>query len=290
MPCTKRYEAAVAPFARGGVTLLLAGVVLSGCNSEAPDASTTNLQTEAPVSSPAPVVPVISKPSPPLTRGDLVSAAGQAASDYAEGKVFVTADPLIGQNISVRVPFGCTGSTPVETTKSEREGLAGWTWGADRKSIQLQMTPGDWVHSALMGGKDASEKWDAVEGFWIPRPWLASEACPAIKSDPLQTTAPLASAQTLGLAAVFEAGGSRVGRRNGRSYEFSIRGKGADVAPQSSYRLVLEARITAFPSGRAITCHAPGPDQRPVCIIAIKLDRVAFEDEQGATLSEWSPG
>jgi hypothetical protein len=286
----QQNSATVALFARVSGALLLAGVLLSGCSRKAPETAPANQQTEAPASSPKSVTPVVPKPSVPLTRGDLVSAAGQAASDYAKGMSFVSADPLIGRDILVRVPFGCTGPTPAETSKSERDGLAEWTWGENRKSIKLSMTPADWVDSALLGATSVDKKWDAVEGFWIPRPWLASEACPVVQSDPLQTTAPLASPQTLGLAALFEAGGSRVGRRNGRAYEFLIRGKGGDAIPPSSYRLVLEARITAFASGRAIVCHAPGPDQRPVCIIAVALDRVAFEDDQGATLSEWKPG
>jgi hypothetical protein len=290
MPCTQHYPAAVAPFTRVAFAVLLVSVALSGCNRKAPDAVATNLQTQSPVASPEAAVPAIPKPSAPLTRGDLVSAAGQAASDYVAGKIFVKADPLIGREISVRVPFGCTGPTPAEAAQSERAGLAEWSWGKERKSIKLVMAPLDWVGSALLGANSVSKKWDAVEGFWIPRPWLASETCPAIQSDPLQTTEPLASPQTLGLAAVFETGGSRVGRRNGRAYEFSIRGEGGDAVPQSSYRLVLEARITAFPSGRAIECHAPGPDQRPVCVIAVTLDRVAFEDDQGAMLGEWMPG
>ena len=35
---------------------------------------------------------------------------------------------------------------------------------------------------------------------------------------------------------------------------------------------------------------AGGPDQRPVCIGAVRLDRVAFEDASGKLLSEWRGG
>ena len=54
---------------------------------------------------------------------------------------------------------------------------------------------------------------------------------------------------------------------------------------------MLEGRLGAFPDGRTIRCHAEGPDQRPVCVAAVQLDRVAFEDgASGATLSEWRKG
>ena len=48
--------------------------------------------------------------------------------------------------------------------------------------------------------------------------------------------------------------------------------------------------MAAFADGRAVRCRAAGPDQRPICIGAVQLDRVAFEDAQGAVLSEWRGG
>ncbi|HEX8445019.1 MAG TPA: hypothetical protein VF649_00270 [Sphingomonas sp.] len=53
--------------------------------------------------------------------------------------------------------------------------------------------------------------------------------------------------------------------------------------------MLLEGRIAAFSSRQAIACHAGGPDQRPVCIIAMQRDRVAFEDTNDTLLSEWRP-
>ena len=96
----------------------------------------------------------------------------------------------------------------------------------------------------------------------------------------------------MGLASVFEADGSRLGRRNGRAYEHTVRGVDDQpaVAPVQGYRLVLEGRLAAFPEGRSIRCRGSGPDQRPVCIAAVQIDRVAFEDAAGALLSEWRGG
>jgi hypothetical protein len=121
---------------------------------------------------------------------------------------------------------------------------------------------------------------------------MTSDGCPTVRGDPLQTGNVGGTPQTVGLAAIFEAGGSRVGRRNGRAYSFTVRPEGDAPlkSPTQGYRLILEGRVASYPDGRAIRCAAAGPAQRPVCVIATKLDRVAFEDAEGKMLSEWRPG
>jgi hypothetical protein len=281
------YRAAAAT-----AVLSLAALLLVSCDRKAPDQAPANVQTEAPTVRREPAAAAVPVPLPALTRGDLVSAAGRAASAYAEGKPLPTADPLVGRAFTVRIPFGCNGPASAEAAAGEDDGLAGWTWGPDRKTLRLRMAPGDWTTSAMLAKAGASDDWEAVEGFWVPRPWLASESCPAVRSDPLETGAHPSSSQTVGLAAAFEAGGSRVGRRNGRAYEYTVRAKGDEAlaSPEAGFRMVLEGRLTSFPSGRSIECTAAGPDQRPICIVAIRLDRVAFEDGKGSILSEWRPG
>jgi hypothetical protein len=149
------------------------------------------------------------------------------------------------------------------------------------------MLPADWKSAAIITHSGVSEKWEAIEGFWIPRPWLMSDSCPAAGGDPLQTAVP-ASPQTFGLAAVFEAGGSRVLRRAGRAYRFIVWEKDAPlVPPKNGYRLLLEGRIESFPSGHAVECQASNPDERPVCVVATRLDRVAFETAHQEVLAEW---
>jgi len=158
-------------------------------------------------------------------------------------------------------------------------------------SIRLSLTPGDWTRSALIAGA-GQDRWEAVEGFWVSRAWMTADGCPSVRADPLASGPAAPSPQTVGLAAVFEAGGSRLGRRNGRAYAHTIRAAGdaAPDAPAGGYRVRLEGRIAAFPDGRAIRCRAANPDQRPVCVAAVQLDRVAFETAGGETLSEWRPG
>lgn len=271
-----------------GAALALLGLVLTGCDRRSPGPS-ANIADEVP---PPPLPKKLPAPVPALARGDLVTAAGRAASAYAEGKPPEGTDPLVGRTFVVRIAFGCSGPAPGPVPDGAPSGLASWSPGPDGKTIELRMTPGEWAGSALIAGGTDAPAWEAVEGFWIPRPWLTSESCPVVKGDPLQTGEVSAAPQTLGLAAIFEEGGSRIGRRNGRAYAFTVRA--ADDAPlrppRQGYRLVLEGRIASFPNGRAIRCRAAGPDQRPVCVVAAKLDRVAFEDAQGTMLSEWRSG
>lgn len=243
-----------------------------------------------PVTTPTPA-PVIAPPAA-MTRADLLGAVSRAASAYAAGDQVAGADPLVGRPFSIRIPFGCAGPEPV-AADSPGDGLGHWSWGPERKTIQLSLAPGDWLNTALISSTAGGSDWEAVEGFWIPHPWLGVETCSKVPTDPLQSGQSAPSAQTVGLAAVFKADESRVGRRNGRAYTFTIRAEGDKplTAPAQGYRAVVEGRLAAFPGGKAIRCRASSPDQRPVCIAAIQLDRVAFvEAGSGTVLSEWRPG
>ncbi|CAL1692434.1 hypothetical protein MMB232_02601 [Brevundimonas subvibrioides] len=247
------------------------------------------VETPAPTPSlPGPVV------APILDRAGLINAAARAASAYASGQVAAGADPLVGRPFSVVTPFAC-GPLPdvaVEDTadRSAPPGLARATWGPDRKTVRLTLDPADWTRSPLIAGPNVESGWEAVEGFWVPRPWLATTDCPALTASqtPAVTGAP--AVQTVGLAAVFEQDASRVARRNGRAYSFTVRPPSDSVPvslPPRGYRVVIEGRIGAFADGRAFRCRAAGPDQRPVCIAAMSLDRVAFTRADGEVLSEW---
>ena len=265
------------------VALAASTLVLAACQRE---------QAATPVApEPAPATPpvVAVAPAPTLDRAGLLQAMDVAASAYAAGQ-----DPggasLSGRRFVVRQAFGCTGPTPPPADDATGNGLAAWSRAPQRGTVQLTLAPGDWTHSPLIAG--GADTWEAAEGFWLPRPWLRADGCPGAQGDPLASGPGAPSPQTVGLAAVFDEGGSRLGRRNGRAYSFTVRGDGDQppTAPAGGYRLVLEGRMTAFADGRAIRCRAASPDQRPVCIGAVQLDRVAFEDAAGAVLSEWRPG
>ena len=264
--------------------LATTGLALTACG-EAPPPPPAPTQVETPAANataPAPATPAI---RPKLSRQDLIDATARAASAYAEGQDAPADDPLVGQPFAVRIAFGCGGPSAPE---AEQPGIAHWSWGPDRKTIRLVMQPEDLKGSALIAQAGAADTWEAIEGVWIPRPWMTSEGCPAVKDDPLQA-ARAQPPQTLALATLFEAGGSRIGRREGRAYRYTVRGKGDAPAtpPAAGYRLLLEGRVEAFPNGHAIECRASGMNERPVCVTATRLDRVVFEGDEGTVLAEW---
>lgn len=263
-----------------------AALFLAQCDRDRPEP----IDAEPVAVDPAPA-PTIATPAT-LTRADLLTATSRAAAAYAAGERVEGADPLVGRRFALRVPFGCNGPQPT-AAEAAGDGLARWSWGPENKTIQLSLTPGDWLNTALISGVADRSDWEAVEGFWIPRPWLTAGDCSTVRADPLQSGDSAPSPQTVGLAAVFTADDSRVGRRNGRAYAFTIRPTGDTplAAPVGGYRVVLEGRLASFPDGRAIRCRASSPDQRPVCIAAIRLDRVAFTNaDSSVLLSEWRPG
>ena len=272
-------EPVVSP--RPSVVALAASLLLLGaCQPEdtAPSPAAAPVETRTPVVAAAPV--------PVLDRAAILQAMDAAASGYAGGQQAGDTS-LTGRRFVVRQSFGCAGPS---TDAAIGDGRAGWAWADGGKALKLTMAPGDWLASPQIA--DGAENWEAAEGFWLTRPWMRAEGCP-FRRNTIATVSPLsASPQAVGLVAVFTEDASRMGRRNGRAYEFTVRGEGDQppVAPADGYRLVLEGRMAAFADGRAIRCRADGPDQRPVCIGAVRLDRVAFEDGKGAVLSEWRAG
>ena len=261
--------------------LIATALMLAQCDRTGPEPVETQPVPAQPASpSSAPVATI-------LGRADLLAATVQAASAYAAGERPEGADPLVGHRFAIRIPFGCSGPQPT-SENAPADGLARWSWGTGNRTIQLTLTPADWTEAALVADGDKEAGQEAVEGFWIPRPWLTSTDCSSVAVDPLQAAA--TAPQTVGLAAVFDADDSRIGRRDGRAYAFTVRPTGEVplTAPLGGYRLVLEGRLASFADGRAIRCRAGNPDQRPVCVAAIRLDRVAFTDADGGlVLSEW---
>ncbi|KIC56728.1 hypothetical protein RM53_11865 [Brevundimonas nasdae] len=260
------------------VALAAALLALAACQREPQPAPAPAEKTETP-----PVVTVA--PAPVLDRAGLLEAMDIAASAFAAGRE-VGGTSLAGRRFVVRQAFGC--GAPSDAAEAAADGLATVAWAKDRQSLKFSLAPADWLQSGLVGRDDSGL--EAVEGFWLARPWLRTEACPA--TAPAVSASTQDSPQTVGLAAVFKANGARTGRRNGRAYDFTLRGEDGQppVPSAQGYRLVLEGRMTAFADGRAIHCRAAAADQRPVCIGAVQLDRVAFEDADGQMLSEWRDG
>src|SRR5690606_37999906 len=90
-----------------------------------------------------------------------------------------------------------------------------WTLDERRRSIRLVARPEVWSETAWVRTLAGDKPFDAIEGFWLPRPWTRSEACPP---DADQARGGPGE-RTLGLAMFFEPGSSRVGQRGSRPYE-----------------------------------------------------------------------
>ena len=246
-----------------------------------PTPSANTAPAPTPPSAQAPLQPIPS--SAALDRDGLLTAARAAASAYAQGEApGETSAALGGRRFQLRLAFGCEGPATAETG-----GSAFWALGPDGDTLRVSVRPEVWTDSPfaqLIGGEGV----EAVEGFWIPRPWQASETCPARRTDPLLAEAPPASPQTVGLATVFGPASSRVGRRGGRPYELTLPLTQANRPGLEGLQIVLEGRVAPFADGRSIACRSAGPAQRPVCLIGSQLDRVAVRNPATeAVLGEW---
>jgi hypothetical protein len=234
---------------------------------------------EAPRAPPAPVLA-----APPLGRGQLLAAARAATAAYAAGQPAPAGQTdLVGRRFEVRIPFGCSGP------QAEPAGAqAWWNYDSARQTLTLAARPVDWTAAPpvpLVTGADV----EAVEGFWLPRPWTDAETCPPRAAGPLAAPARLVppTPQTLGVASVFRAAGSRVLRRGARPYQVVRKVSPDDLAAVGEFHLVLSGRVAAIRDGQPVACRAETSDQRPVCLIAVEFDRVAFEDAAGDALAEW---
>jgi hypothetical protein len=228
----------------------------------------------------APVVltpPVVIVPSL-LGRTELIETANRAIAVFAANGVMSDTSRLVGRKFFVRLPFGC------EPAQAAPGVLQGSVQTGELGSTTLTLRPALWADLPLIQRLANPESIDSVEGFWIPRPWAATESCP-----PPEMPAPSAivtppTAQTLGLARIFREGESRAQRHAEHPYQLTLK-KGATTGP---YRAVLEGHLAAFPDGNALACWAESPAHHPVCLFSISISRVAFETaENGEILGQW---
>ena len=218
-------------------------------------------------------------PPPALGRDALLGAAAVAANAYAAGAPAPAGNAtLVGRAFTLRLPFGCAAAAdPVAT----------WTYNVERKTVKFSAQPNLWGKAPWVRTLAGDTPFDAVEGFWVQRPWTQSKACPAAPADAVDPAAP-APKETLGLAQFFAPGASRTRQRGTRPYEFTRKYEGEGTPPGHEYQLVLSGRLAAFADGQPVRCWSESSWLRPRCLIAAELTRVAFEDPAiGETLAEW---
>lgn len=228
---------------------------------------------QAPVATAGPAV---------LGRGDLLSVARIAASTFASEGKLDGHNSVLNRRFAVRIPFGCyeDGNTGGQTNLS---------FNPDYRSATLLAKPANWTALPLIESAPWKSELEAVEGFWLPRAWTDSEACPP-QIDYTQPTLPTPpTSQSIGFAQLFSADGARGARHSEKPYQFVRKLPSDDLETRSHhYYLRLEGLIVGFPDGRDLHCWMEGADHRPLCLFAVEFDNVAFEDGvSGEVLASW---
>lgn len=225
------------------------------------------------------------KVSQPLTRRDILMAATEAASDFAAGIEGVEQQrSLKGQPFSFRIRY-CGSQVADPAFRIAFDAKRGVFRAAARPDIDL---------SAPLVRSLVPQPVEAVEGFWIARPWVLDAACPTadqpetgdeteVASD--TPDVPVVRQPTVGIAEFFDGQSARTLRREGRAYEAThkvdadLKGVGVD--------LVLEGRLKEV-KGRTVLCTGGKVDTPPTCIVSVEFDRIRLELDDGRLLGEWS--
>ena len=276
---------------RSAAALWLAGtVLLAACKAGGEDNRTSRAPVENDAATAA--VPVVTEP--PLGREALLLAVVRAASAAASGQPDGSAQRMLdGKLFELRIRFGC-GEAPAE------QQALGWRVDADSRTLRLSARPDVAADDPLVAPLLDSGGFEAVEGFWVARPWLLTDACPVApaaapaSAEPINATqsspAPAANpaAQRVGIAQFFTSSDPRTGRRSGRPYESVVQLGDGEAPPANGLNLILSGRLRAFPGGKVIACAAVAPNRPPDCLVSAEVDRVRMErPEGGAPLAEW---
>ncbi|HET9356376.1 MAG TPA: hypothetical protein VFO42_09465 [Sphingomicrobium sp.] len=247
---------------------LAGGGYLVGLDSRPVPAPSPAPETIAKDPEPAPV------PEAVLGRAGLLRIAAAAADRFAGGAAVTT--PLAGRRFRVGIPFGCG-------SPSEGREPTGWSYDEQSQALRIRVTPVDWTDAEWLASAVPEGAVDAVDGFWLPRPWTSSERCPAEDAG-----TPRQSGSSVGLARFFGTESDRSERRRGRPFEIVTKVE-PDSVPRDGLQLVLEGRVAQLPGGTAsVHCHAASQADRPTCRIAVEFERIAVMDpNSGTELANW---
>ena len=228
-------------------------------------------------------------------------ASSAAASEANEGKEQRSLD---GRQFEVRIRFGCEGPA----SELARATL-GWTFDPESRTLRVRAVP-TISREDPIAARVASDAVEAIEGFWIPRPWLLGAACPVAATDGASRlpapparpasgphpdsrpkaqppAAPAFRSTRVGLAEFHSAAGPRTLRRQHRAFE-AVEVLDSTLRPEAGFNLVLAGRLRAI-GGKAIHCFPEAPDVPPDCLVSVRFDRVRVEwPGSGNVIAEWS--
>lgn len=208
-----------------------------------------------------------------LGRADIIGIAAAAADSFAGGRAGMGS--LAGRRFAVRIPFGCSGPAGEETA-------TGWRYDEAQQSLRVTIAPAEWSEAEWVTGAIPEGSADAIEGFWIPRPWTRSEQCAGNTGEAANW------ASTVGVAQFFGTDSDRASQRRGRPLEVVAKVE-PEAVPAKGLQLVIEGRLADVPGGQSsVLCHAASASQRPTCLVAATFERVSVVDPaSGAELANW---
>jgi hypothetical protein len=269
--------------------------MLGGCRAQEQQEPASENQVAA--EKPRQRLPIV---EPPFNRSRLLLTVARAASAHSAGLDDSAVQRMLdGKQFEVRLRFGCDGQGPKEDH--------GWSVDPDGRTLRLRVVPtlslDDDVSRTV-----ASEGVEAVEGFWLKRPWVLQAACPVRtvaagtesrqdededeeKDDrPSELPAkPSPVVQRIGIAQFFVAEDSRTRQRTGRPFEAVRQLEEGERVGEQGFDLVLAGRFRARNDGRVILCTGSGRDRPPDCIVSAAVDRVRIENpEDKRVMAEWS--
>lgn len=286
--------------------LAAASLLIAACEQQ----DTVSDQNQA--QEPALNLPAVPRPQPPVDRAALLAAVAEAASAVSIGADMPeSVRELDGRKFEIRIRFGCRGPA---ADLSER--WLGWSFDADNRRIRVRAMPTISSDDPLVE-RVGTEEFEAVEGFWIPRPWVLQSLCPAaagvaapsaeqplkpvdgkqasttpasrasVEPRPPRTAPteageedagePLPTAPRVGIAQFFTREDPRTRRRGARPYQSAYTLKEGQALSSQGYNLVLSGRLRAIPGRGVIHCVTHGPDLPPECIVSALFQRVWIE-------------
>ena len=258
----------------GGIAAVIAvgGAGFFLGRSTAPDPGPSDpvvAETPAPQPSPSP------EPVRVLGRADIIALANEATDALVAGEpVPAAVHDAVDRRFELAVPFGCGGAAGEDSAAPLR-----WRYDSEEEALRLHVATTSW--SAADWGLAEAAPAEAIEGFWIARPWSSSGDCPqragqARASGMEPVTIP---GQTLAVAQFFADDTRRAALRDGRPFESVQRVPREDFAAPRGFRLLLSGRIDSLPGGGPVRCIQPaGIEQRPICVVAVTLDEVRIEN------------
>jgi hypothetical protein len=273
--------------------VMLGAVLLSSCQPTQPEAQ----ERDSPVTNVASERPPFLVPEPALDREALLLAVVRAASAHASAKEDIESQRVLdGKRFDLRIRFGCSPDQMME-------GALGWHLDEERRTVRLHARPEITLQDPLVGTiGDAT--FEAVEGFWLHRPWMLTAACPALNAPPAIQQQPAQQKRgseqqsvgappdpLVGIAQFYGEDDSRTQRRLQRPYEArEVLAKGESPSAMG-YDLILSGRLRRLPDGRVIACASRGTLEPPACIISAEFGRVRLErPDTKEVLAQWGDG